>query len=174
MNERKPSRHSSRLSSGRVYAIFTLDLIFWRRASLSRDRYMSHSRTRAARIKTSKRKPTRIPHPILCLRAAHPASSSSLLLRRPPLPLSVPHHPLCHHTWYTPLLPRPPPPPTPTSPRQGAQQREQKYEESKGLAHNRFSLSLVIALSSTTTSASATEAEHRASTDFTYLIHIDR
>lgn len=172
MNERKPSRHSSRLSSGRVYAIFTLDLIFWRRASLSRDRYMSHSRTRAARIKTSKRKPTRIPHPILCLRAAHPASSSSLLLRRPPLPLSVPHHPLCHHTWYTPLLPRPPPPPTP--PRQEAQQREQKYEESKGLAHNRFSLSLVIALSSTTTSASATEAEHRASTDFTYLIHIDR
>lgn len=39
----------------RVYAIFTLDLIFWRRPSLSRDRYMSHGHTRAARIKTSKR-----------------------------------------------------------------------------------------------------------------------
>ena len=63
-NERKLSRHSSLDSPGRVYAIFTLDLIFWRRASLSRDRYMSHSHTRAARIKTSKRKPTRIPHPI--------------------------------------------------------------------------------------------------------------
>lgn len=40
---------------------------------------MSHNHTRAARIKTSKRKPTRIPHPIL---SAHPAvpSSASLLL----------------------------------------------------------------------------------------------
>lgn len=39
----------------RVYAIFTLDLIFWRRPSLLQDRYMSHGHTRAARIKTSKR-----------------------------------------------------------------------------------------------------------------------
>lgn len=111
---------------------------------------MSHGHTRAARIKTSKRKPTRIPHPIL------PALTLSSLYGRPPLSsrASVPHHPLCHHTWYTPLLSltaslplttRRPPSSFPSRPSSlspcRAQQREQEYEESKGLAHNRFTLS---------------------------------
>lgn len=131
----------------RVYAIFTLDLIFWRRPSLSQDRYMSHSHTRAARIKTSKRSQREFLIP-------SPARFLCSPCRPPPPRFSLPHQPVCHHTWYTLLFYQPLPFTSSLfasfyslGPRDGIQEDE----ESKGLAHNRFSLFLVIALSDSLT-----------------------
>lgn len=80
--ERKLRERTSRVdialeSARRVYAIFTLDLIFWRRPSLVRDRYMSHGHTRAARIKTSKRSQREFLTPSSLLASLLPSSASS-------------------------------------------------------------------------------------------------
>lgn len=143
--ERKLRERTSRVdialeSARRVYAIFTLDLIFWRRPSLVRDRYMSHGHTRAARIKTSKRSQREFLTPSL-LASLLPSSASSFSI------LVAPSSRLPPYLVYPSFLPT-------VSLRpllfrlllHRVQDGLQEDEESKGLAHNRFSLSPVIAL----------------------------
>ena len=102
---------------------------------------MSHSHTRAARIKTSKRKPTRIPHPILSAHPAVPSSDALLSFASHGTPSSS----LPPYLVYPSLLSRPPSlllqlplPSLPSSlplfipiPYREARQREQEYEESR-------------------------------------------
>lgn len=137
--ENQPGRHSSRVCTTSLCDFYTRSDFLAAPLALARQIYVPWPYKSRA-YKDIEAKPTRISHPIPCALLFSPC--------RPPLSRSsLPHHPVYHHTWYTLLFYQPLPFTSsffaPFLPR--AQDGVQEDEESKGLAHNRFSLSLVIA-----------------------------
>lgn len=91
--EPQPSRHSSRVCTTSLCDFYTRSDFLAAPLALARQIYVPWPYKSRA-YKDIEAKPTRISHPIPCALLFSPR-------RSPPSRFSLPHHPVCHHTWYT-------------------------------------------------------------------------
>lgn len=94
----QPGRHSSRVCTTSLCDFYTRSDFLAAPLALLRQIYVPWPYKSRA-YKDIEAKPTRISHPIPFAFLFSP--------RRPPPRFSVPHHPVCHHTWYTLLFYQP-------------------------------------------------------------------
>lgn len=137
LRENQPGGHSSRVCTTSLCDFYTRSDFLAAPLALARQIYVPWPYKSRA-YKDIEAKPTRISHPIPRARFSSPPRAGS------PPRFSLPHHPVCHHTWYTLLFYQPLPFTSSffASFYPGPRDAVQEDEESKGLAHNRFTVLL--------------------------------